>query len=168
MFSLFKPKEKEVSLTDNIPVDNLKNYVVQGYEKEKELMNQLEQKERYIKKLRQQTEEFDALKVVLAKKETDIDQLERKLKAVDELQNKNAVLQSTANTLRIRYEEAFEESVRAKDNIDSAISKGVNEFSDMIYNEFSQLVDAHKGNLSKQQAKECLDSLLYVKTKEVS
>jgi hypothetical protein len=44
MFGLTK-KKKEYDLADQIPVDNLKKYVVQGYEKEKALELQIEQKD---------------------------------------------------------------------------------------------------------------------------
>ncbi|MGX2944205.1 hypothetical protein [Enterococcus alishanensis] len=165
MFSLFKPKEKEVSLTDNIPVDNLKNYVVQGYEKEKELMNQLEQKESYIKKLQQRTEEFDALKVVLAKKETDIRLLEQQLELVEELKDRNAELQGKNSTLRIQNNNLVKEKNQSDELMESTAKKRILDFSDDILNEFSELVTNYKGNLSKKEARDILDSLLYVKTK---
>jgi len=50
MFGLIK-KKKEYDLADQIPVDNLKKYVVQGYEKEKSLESQIEKKDSEIEKL---------------------------------------------------------------------------------------------------------------------
>ncbi|MGM0238407.1 hypothetical protein [Enterococcus sp. AZ103] len=172
MFDLFKKKKEitsnETELTDNIPVSNLKNYVVQGYEKEKELLEDIGDKAREILRLRDSLKEFDALKVVLEKKESDIRRLETDLKLAEKYKDLNTELNDKINTLQIEKHNLLKEKAEITSSLESQFSQKLLAFSDDLLEKFSELVTNYKGNLSKQEAKDILDSLLYVKTKEVS
>lgn len=86
MFNLFKKPKEEVELTEQVSVDNLRSYVVQGYEKQKILEAEIEVKDDEIQGLKNKIEELDALKVVLSEKERTIRSLEYKVRAIERLE----------------------------------------------------------------------------------
>lgn len=153
MFNLFKKtKEEQTALTDQIPIDNLKSYVVQGYDKEKELEKKLDEKQVEIEQLKIKVKEMDALKVVLENREQAIRDFEYKYKKVEALEQKILEKEKDYNDQRIKNRELKNRIVELQRNrniIDANIkSATIAETKDLI----SSRIEQHKGNLSKAKA----------------
>ncbi|MGG5337286.1 hypothetical protein [Enterococcus sp. AZ154] len=162
MFGLIK-KKKEYDLADQIPVDNLKKYVVQGYEKEKALELQIEQKDSEIEKLQNDLQQFEALKVVLENKEKTIADLNGRLDSIDRYKSRVEDLESKNNTLRIEKKQLADEVYELKKQ-EKKIAKRV---SDKVSKETSAAIKLNlkkkilgiKGNLSKGQVINLIDQV---------
>lgn len=153
MFNVFKKKpEEETQLTDQISVDNLKAYVVQGYDKEKELQSKLDRKEQEINDLKVKIEELDALKVVLENKERIIRELEYKNKRVENLENQLADRENKNSDLVIKNRQLknqIDEMQNERKTIEIDI-KRVAKAETIAW--ITNRVEQHKGNLSKAKA----------------
>lgn len=162
MFGLIK-KKKEYDLADQIPVDNLKKYVVQGYEKEKSLELQIEKKDSEIEKLQNDLQQFDALKVVLENKEKTIADLNGRLDSIDRYKSRVEDLESKNNTLRIEKKQlAYEvyELKRQEKKIAERVSDKVSkETSAAIKLNLKKKILGIKGNLSKGQVVNLIDQV---------
>ncbi|TYU88942.1 hypothetical protein FZX01_05375 [Listeria monocytogenes] len=152
MFKFLSKKEEteefeETELTDLVNVSNLKSYVVEGYEKEKQLKNELEQKDRRIQALQKQLHEYDAIKVVLEQKEREIVSLESKIREIPVLESMNTDLKERLNEKDIANRK-LNELRRAN------IAEARQEVTGKLVNEIVARLQEHKGNLSKAQAVE--------------
>lgn len=162
MFGLIK-KKKEYDLADQIPVDNLKKYVVQGYEKEKALELQIEQKDSEIEKLQNDLQQFEALKVVLENKEKTIADLNGRLYSLDRYKSRIEDLESKNNTLMIEKKQLAEEVYELKrqekkiaERVSDKVSK---ETSAAIKLNLKKKILGIKGNLSKGQVVNLIDQV---------
>ena len=162
MFGLIK-KKKEYDLADQIPVDNLKKYVVQGYEKEKYLELQIEKKDSEIEKLQNDLQQFDALKVVLENKEKTIADLNGRLDSIDRYKSRVEDLESKNNTLRIEKKQLADEVYELKrqekkiaERVSDKVSK---ETSAAIKLNLKKKILVIKGNLSKGQVVNLIDQV---------
>ncbi|MEB6088048.1 MULTISPECIES: hypothetical protein [Enterococcus] len=162
MFGLIK-KKKEYDLADQIPVDNLKKYVVQGYEKEKSLELQIEKKDSEIEKLQNDLQQFEALKVVLENKEKTIADLNGRLYSIDHYKSRIEDLESKNNTLKIEKKQLADEVnelKRQEKQITEKISDKVSkEISAAIKLNLKKKVLGIKGNLSKGQVINLIDQI---------
>ncbi|MDU5814283.1 MAG: hypothetical protein E6Z68_12070 [Enterococcus casseliflavus] len=162
MFGLIK-KKKEYDLADQIPVDNLKKYVVQGYEKEKALELQIEQKDSEIEKLQNDLQQFEALKVVLENKEKTIADFNGRLYSIDQYKSRVEDLESKNNTLRIEKKQLADEVYELKrqekkiaERVSDKVSK---ETSAAIKLNLKKKILGIKGNLSKGQVVNLIDQV---------
>jgi DNA repair exonuclease SbcCD ATPase subunit len=162
MFGLIK-KKKEYDLADQIPVDNLKKYVVQGYEKEKALELQIEQKDSEIEKLQNDLQQFEALKVVLENQEKTIVDLNGKLSSIDRYKSRVEDLESKNNTLRIEKKQLADEVYELKrqekkiaERVSDKVSK---ETTAAIKLNLKKKILGIKGNLSKGQVVNLIDQV---------
>lgn len=162
MFGLTK-KKKEYDLADQIPVDNLKKYVVQGYEKEKSLELLIEQKDSEIEKLQNDLQQFEALKVVLENKEKTIADLNGRLDSIDRYKSRVEDLESKNNTLRIEKKQLADEVYELKrqekkiaERVSDKVSK---ETSAAIKLNLKKKILGIKGNLSKGQVINLIDQV---------
>lgn len=146
MFNLFKKKqpEPETQLTDHVPVDNLKAYVVRGYETEKRLTAELDRKNQTIK-------EFDATKVILSEKERDIRELENQNKEINQLENKIIEAEKLLNERKIIIKNLYDE----RQNLELQTEE---HFTTLCKQSIINRVEQHKGNLSKAKAIEIVES----------
>ncbi|MEO2550715.1 hypothetical protein [Enterococcus casseliflavus] len=162
MFGLIK-KKKEYDLADQIPVDNLKKYVVQGYEKEKALELQIEQKDSEIEKLQNDQQQFEALKVVLENKEKTIADLNGRLYSIDQYKSRLEDLESKNNTLRIEKKqlagEVYELKRQEKKIAERVSDKVSKETSAAIKLNLKKKILGIKGNLSKGQVVNLIDQV---------
>ncbi|OTN83705.1 hypothetical protein A5819_003466 [Enterococcus sp. 7E2_DIV0204] len=157
MFNVFKKKpEEETQLTDQISVDNLKAYVVQGYDKEKELQSKLDRKEQEINDLKVKIEELDALKVVLENKERIIRELNYKYEKVGALEKQIIDTDNKWNDQVIKNRELrnqiskMEQERRTIEPIIRSSERGV------VISRITERIENHKGNLSKAKAIEII------------
>ena len=162
MFGLIK-KKKEYDLADQIPIDNLKKYVVQGYEKEKSLELQIEQKDSEIEKLQNDLQQFEALKVVLENKEKTIADLNGRLDSIDRYKSRVEDLESKNNTLRIEKKQLADEVYELKrqekkiaERVSDKVSK---ETTAAIKLNLKKKILGIKGNLSKGQVINLIDQV---------
>nr|DAI95452.1 MAG TPA: DNA-binding regulatory protein [Caudoviricetes sp.] len=162
MFGLIK-KKKEYDLADQIPVDNLKKYVVQGYEKEKTLELQIEQKDSEIEKLQNDQQQFEALKVVLENKEKTVADLNGKLSSIDRYKSRVEDLESKNNTLMIEKKQLADEVYELKrqekkiaERVSDKVSK---ETTAAIKLNLKKKILGIKGNLSKGQVVNLIDQV---------
>lgn len=159
MFNLFKKQpEEETQLTDQISVDNLKAYVVQGYDKEKELQAKLDHKQQEVNDLKAKVKELDALKVVLENKERIIKELEHKNEQIENIEKQIIDRENKNSDLVIknrRLENQIADMQRERRTIEPDIKKVARaETIDRISNR----IERHKGNLSKAKAIEIIKS----------
>ena len=149
MFGIFKKQEKEIEketeLTELVSVDNLKAYVVKGYQKEEELKVDLQNRGKEIERLKNELLELDALKVVLAKYKQDIKNLEYENKKIETLESKLEYANNQLNEQRIANRELINR--REKFNVEA-----YNRASENFRKTFVESVEKHKGNLSKSKA----------------
>lgn len=154
MFNLFKKtkEEEKMALTDQIPIDNLKSYVVQGYDKEKKLEKKIEEKQIEIEQLKTKVKETDALKVVLENREQTIRDFEYKYKKVETLEQKILDTEREYNDQRIKNRELknrITELQRNRSIMDADIKSTTREETKAM---ISKRIEQHKGNLSKATA----------------
>lgn len=152
MFKFLTKKDEqeeiaETELTDLVNVSNLKSYVVEGYEKEKQLKSELEQKDRRIQALQKQLHEYDAIKVVLEQKEREILSLESKIREIPVLESMNTDLKERLNEKDIANRKLNER--RRGD-----IAEARRDVATKLVNQVCGRLQGHKGNLSKAQAVE--------------
>ncbi|MBO0473257.1 hypothetical protein JZO86_06025 [Enterococcus ureasiticus] len=157
MFNVFKKKpEEETQLTDQISVDNLKAYVVHGYDKEKELQSKLDRKEQEINGLKVKIEELDALKVVLENKERIIRELNYKYEKVEALEKQIIDTDNKWNDQVIKNRELrnqiskMEQERRTIEPIIRSSARGE------VISRITERIENHKGNLSKAKAVEII------------
>ncbi|MDA9472064.1 hypothetical protein [Enterococcus sp. 5H] len=152
MFNLFKKKqpEPETQLTDHVPVDNLKAYVVRGYETEKRLTAELDMKNQTIKELESKLEDFDALEVILSEKQEEIWKLEFENQKIEQLKTKIDERNRKIDDYAIKVTE-LKKSRESYGRY--LIQKTRSEVKQSIINRIEQ----HKGNLSKAKAIEIVE-----------
>ncbi|EAD0738607.1 hypothetical protein NY11_04450 [Listeria monocytogenes] len=137
----------ETELTDLVNVSNLKSYVVEGYEKEKQLKSELERKDKRIQALQKQLHEYDAIKIVLEQKEREILSLESKIREIP-------VLESINTDLKERLNEKDITNRKLNERRRGDIAEARREVTEKLVNEIVARLQEHKGNLSKAQAVE--------------
>lgn len=146
-----KPKEK-VELTEQVPVDNLRSYVVQGYEKQKILEAEIEVKDDEIQGLKNTIEELDALKVVLSEKERTIRHLEYKVSEIERLEEQLS-----------EKEKKIADYVIMVNELNTKLSKMMvdikQEANEDIKESIVSRIQQHKGNLSKAKAIELVEEV---------
>lgn len=156
MFKFLNKKEEkaeevaETELTDLVNVSNLKSYVVEGYEKEKQLKSELEQKNKRIHALQKQLHEFDAIKVVLEQKEGEIALLESKIREIPVLEAMNTDLKE-----RLNEKDIANRKLNERRRVD--IAEARRDVATKLVNQICGRLQSHKGNLSKAQAVEIVN-----------
>lgn len=152
MFNLFKKKqpELETQLTDHVPVDNLKAYVVRGYETEKRLTAELDMKNQTIEELKSRLEDFDAMEVILSEKQEEIRKLEFENQKIDQLKTKIDERNRKIDDYAIKVTELKKSRESYGRDL---IQKTRSEVKQSIINRIEQ----HKGNLSKAKVIEIVE-----------
>lgn len=146
MFNLFKKQpEPGTQLTDQISVDNLKAYVVEGYDKEKALKSELSDKQAEIELLKDQIKEHDALKVVLDEKQQIISNLEFENKKIATLQKRIEEKDKMLNNRKIIIKNLQDE----RETLEQSMKE---HFTAECQKSIASRLEQHKGNLSKAKA----------------
>lgn len=152
MFNVFKKPKEKVELTEQVPVDNLRSYVVQGYEKQKILEAEIEVKDDEIQGLKNTIEELDALKVVLSEKERTIRHLEYKVSEIERLEEQLS-----------EKEKKIADYVIMVNELNTKLSKMMvdikQEANEDIKESIVSRIQQHKGNLSKAKAIELVEEV---------
>lgn len=152
MFNLFKKKqpEPETQLTDHVPVDNLKAYVVREYEKGKQLTAELDKKNQTIEELKSRLKDFDAMEVILSEKQEEIRKLEFENQKIDQLKIKIDERNRKIDDYAIKVTELKKSRESYGRDL---IQKTRLDVKQSIINRIEQ----HKGNLSKAKAIEIVE-----------
>lgn len=162
MFGIFEKKEKEIEketeLTELVSVDNLKAYVVKGYQKEEELKVDLQNRGKEIERLKNELLELDALKVVLAKYKQDIKNLEYENQKIETLESKLEYANNQLNEQRIANRELINRREKLNAEAYDKASEAYNRASENFRKTFVESVEKHKGNLSKSKAIEIAEA----------
>lgn len=168
IFGFLKNDKLEVATQDeHISVSNLKDYVVQGYEKEKQLNAQLLMQAKTIDELYEKLAEKDSLLVILEKKESDISSLELKnsklehrLLEIDKLTDEN-------NTLAIKLKTARDLIDKQESNSRQATQVVLGKYTTDLIEQLTVSFKYHKGNLSKAIAIEVAKDCIYKSAKNI-
>lgn len=151
MFNLFKKQpEPETQLTDHVPVDNLKAYVVREYEKGKQLTAELDKKNQTIEELKSRLKDFDAMEVILSEKQEEIRKLEFENQKIEQLKTKIDERNRKIDDYAIKVTELKKSRESYGRDL---IQKTRSEVKHSIINQLEQ----HKGNLSKAKAIEIVE-----------
>lgn len=155
MFGLFKKTEfQEEKTNELVAVNDLKQYVVDAYEKEKTLSSSIEQMKNEIKELKDKLKEAAIEKVVLDQKNDEVNRLESRVsqreRKIGLLEDSIDSLKNDLNTYRIKYRDTEKTIEDLKIQNKQETSNQVMIGRDKLKSNLMQQVEEHKGNLSKK------------------
>lgn len=144
--------EENHYLPEEIKVDNLKEYVVKGFELEKELKAEIERLKNSKAELIEKVKENEIQAVVLSDYKHKISNLERKAEFSE------AEIEKIKTELLEKKSSLNDYIIRARQG-ETEYQKGLKDGKERAVLILTELINNHKGNLSKQQVLDYLEEV---------